>query len=122
MEVTLFKKQEVDLEELESLYKMIFDYANDRYLPNVVKLLPITRDLLIGEASKHLMHHFYYCLRTCEMLIELKMPVTEREMDHLIAAALGDMLCQTVEFPMHGEELSLIYGVDGDVCKIIRLL
>jgi GTP pyrophosphokinase len=114
-------------------YLFIKGYAVRGGYMNTLKALPLARQLHNGQYRKGLtevdgeMVHLPYilhCLKVCDTLMQLNLPLKDEDADILYAAALLHDTLEDAEehFPQGGIELVNVYGFPKEVYKIIKLL
>ena len=127
MNKELIHKSE-EMAVIKKLYYIIDEYAREYDLPNTKRILPVANELLAQsqDAPFHVKElsyvHLSSCMQECKMLIDLMLPVSEREMDLMLAATFGHVLCEIVYFPDHGEELRRLYAMDEEAYRIVQIL
>lgn len=114
-------------------YMFIKGYAEGKKLQNTLLALPIARRIHDGQYRKGLVDfngkqyrlpYITHCLKVCSTLISLPLPITNNELDILLAAAI---LHDVVEdgkskLPRGGSELVFYYGISQEVLDIVLLL
>lgn len=114
-------------------YHYIQGYAVGRNFQNTLKALPLARELHKGQYRKGMtivdgisvkLPYFVHVLKVCTTLMNLNLPLSDKNLDILYAAALlHDILEDCMDkLPQRGKELVLEYGMDESVLTTIHLL
>ncbi|MBQ8218466.1 MAG: hypothetical protein IJZ79_01835 [Bacilli bacterium] len=114
-------------------YLFIKGYASGLGLTQTLKSLPLARKFHNGQYRKgevivngksYQLPYVLHVLKVCSTLISLHLPISDEELDILLAASLlHDSLEDASEyFPNGGKELVTEYGFDERVLEIVKLV
>lgn len=114
-------------------YLFIKGYATGKNLKYTLKALPLAREIHNGQYRKGIVNfndkeyhlpYILHCLKVCSTLISLSLPLTNEELDILLAASI---LHDTIEdnegfFRKEGYELVTEYGFPIELYETVKLL
>ena len=115
-------------------YLFIKGYATGRQMPYTLKALPFVRQMHDGnhrkgvvdiKGQKYQLPYVLHVLKVADTLISLSLPLSDREMDTLIACALlHDVLEEKPDIfqKEKGHELVTKYGFSEEIYNIVKLL
>ena len=110
-------------------YHYMEEYATENQLWNTLIALPMVRSLHNGVHRKgtvmidgHAYHMPYvvHCLRVCQMLFDLHVPLSHEEKDILLASALCHDVIEDVPFPNGGTEMVTLYKLDPRIYENVK--
>ncbi|MBQ0070516.1 MAG: hypothetical protein KBS81_01450, partial [Spirochaetales bacterium] len=116
-------------EEIQKLSSQIEIYAKEHQLTLTSCALPLVLGVLLrshnGEHYKEaseLQLDARHALSTCRMLIDLHPDLSAREEDLLLASDLCRALPQFIRMKNIREELSSLYHLDPEICRIVSIV
>ena len=116
---------------IQSAYEYIEFYATRHCLLNTAIALPLARGLHNGDHRKltlikgdisYRLPYVIHPLMVCKMLIELRIPMSDQDLDILLAAALCHDMIEDIPFMDNGKELMILYHLDKRVYDIVKLV
>ena len=118
----------------DKTYLFIKGYASALSLTQTLKALPLARRFHNGQYRKgeieidgkmYNLPYVLHVLKVCSTLISLRLPLSNEELDILLAAALlHDCIedCSTTYLPNGGSELITYYHFDRRILEIVKLV
>lgn len=107
---------------LERNQIVIRKYIEENKLANTDVMLSAGMSLLSGRKELDIARHLDHWIQVCKMMLELSLPFSVMEMDKVLSASLGYMLCETESSPEDGLELCEQHKLDSDINEIVRIL
>ena len=114
-------------------YLFIKGFATGRNFVNTLKALPLARKFHDGQYRKGTividgkevqLPYVLHVLKVCSTLITLNLPLSDKELDILYAAAICHDLLEDCaeEFPDGGTELITTFHLDTEIYEIVKIL
>ena len=114
---------------VQPAYEYVEFFATRKELLNTAIALPLARGLHDGDYRKstvvkgdrtYRMPYLIHPLMVCKMLIELRIPLSDNELDILLAAALCHDMIEDIPFLEHGKELVIQFHLDARVYDTVK--
>jgi len=109
---------------VQAQYEFIEYYAVRHRYHNTALALPLARGLhdgvhrkfsVIKDGVQYKVPYLIHPLRVCHVLIDLRAALSPEEEDIMLAAALCHDVIEDIPLPLHGRELTEVYGMDRRV-------
>lgn len=116
---------------IRSIYEYIDFYAKEHQLMNTALALPLSRGIhngshrkstILRNGERYRQPYVIHCLVVCRNLVDLNLPLSNEELDVVLASALCHDMIEDIPFPKKGEELMELFGLDPRVYEIVKLL
>lgn len=116
---------------IQSTFEYVEFYAVQHQYPNTMIALNLARGLHNGCHRKlsvikdGLSYRYPYCIHpllVCRMLMDMHIPLSPKEEDILLAAALCHDMIEDIDFKEHGKELYKKFHLDPRVYEIVKIV
>lgn len=115
---------------IKELSDLIASYAEEKHLTFTACSLPIVLGVLMRSTATEERYHeaaelsldAHHALATCRMLIDLHPALETRDEDILLSSALCRILPQAIHMKDIAKELSDLYHLDPEVCRIVSIV
>ncbi len=115
----------------EDLFVRVEEYAIEHQLINTLIALYAVRGIYSGNhmaetvernGQTYKVPYVSHCLDVCKLLMDLRIPLSQYELDIILAAALCHGLIANIYFSERGREMVTIYHLDPRVYEIMQLV